>query len=180
MAKYGALNLRGQPPHMGHQAIVNEMVLDGLTPILILGSSNNNRDLDKNPLTYDERVDLWELLYGNIEMIYIESWDQSNETWYEEIHKGISTITNIKNVVMYYHDKEVDRTTFEYWGVTYKDTFYTDIFRDNGWKMKQVAFANRSDIKIDANARDIRHNLEAFKHLLDGRIYNRLKELGWQ
>ena len=45
--------------------------------------------------------------------------------------------------------------------------------------MKQIEFVDRADFKIDSNARDIRSDIEGFKHFLDARIYRVLKSKGW-
>lgn len=179
MAKYGVFILRGQPPHMGHQAIVNEILLDGRIPILILGSSNVDRDLERNPLGFGRRVELWKLIYPDTNIIFIKSNNAANEAWYTEILENLK-LHNVKisDTTLYYHNKEEDRYSFSYKSRDYIDMHYTQIFEDENWNMQKVAFANRSDIKIEANAKDIRHNLEAFKHLLDGRVYHKLKRWG--
>ena len=80
---------------------------------------------------------------------------------------------------MYSHNKEVDRTSFTFNTKSYDNTFYTDIFVDQGFDLREIEFVKRNDVKIDANARDIRYNIEGMKHLLDSRIYWKLKEWGW-
>lgn len=179
--KYGVMMGRFQPFHFGHQNIVNEIILDGKVPIICIGSINADRDLDKNPLTFEERKELIETIYPNNEVIIVgiedkESWDE----WSKNIITAIGQKIYSNDVTLYYHNKEVDRhKIFEFQGIIYKDEFYTKIFEVIGFNMKSIEFVNREDFKINADGRDIRHNLEGFKHFLDGRIYNKLKLKGW-
>lgn len=185
--KFGLLLGRMQPFHKGHQEIINEILLDGRIPIIVLGSSEEDRDLTKNPLTYAQRKELIRLVYPNVPMIFVRSEDHTSwDTWF--YHLTISIRTTLQHefdyygklrdeVVFYYHNKEVDRTSFYFKGKNYSDTFYTDIFTQSGFMVsKEIEFPDREDIQISANARDIRANLEQMKHLLDARVYNKLKE----
>jgi nicotinamide mononucleotide adenylyltransferase len=188
--KFGLINGRFQMPHKGHMEIFNEILLDGLIPIIVLGSSQKNRNKLKNPLTFKQRKDLIRLVYPNTPLIFIycidfDDWDDWYDNLIKEITKELSRNYDDKilplqdNITVYHNNKEVDKTTFTFKGKTYTDTWYTDIFGDDGFKTKEVAFVKREDIKIESNARDIRNNLEGHKHLLDARIYYKLKEWGW-
>ena len=89
-------------------------------------------------------------------------------------------VANPKNCSLFYHNKPEDcYSTFECNGKKYENSFYTEIFRNYGFSMKEVEFVERSDIHIDADAKNIRENFEAFKHLMDGRNYWTLKGWGW-
>jgi len=187
--KFGLFIGRCQPFHKGHQEIINEILLEGLTPIIVLGSSNDDRDRFKNPLTYAQRKELIRLIYPNIPIIFIRGVDYSDwDMWFsnltndigDTLHKEIDYNGDIVNdIVLFSHNKEVDRTSFTFNNKKYKNTFYTDIFRDRGIVLKQVQFVKRTDVKINANARDIRENIEGMKHLLDARVYFKLKEWLW-
>lgn len=180
---------RCQPFHKGHTEIINEILLEGLTPIVVLGSSNDDRNMLKNPLTYAQRKEIIRLVFPNVPIVFVrgldfEEWDE----WYFQMISDIKdTLHNefdytgdiFEDITLFSHNKEVDRQSFEYSGRAYHNTFYTDIFRDQGINIKQVEFVHRTDVTIDANARDIRDNLEGMKHLLDARVYNKLKNLGW-
>jgi len=172
---------RFQPFHFGHQQIINEIILDGRIPVVLIGSTNQDRDLEKNPLSFDERERMIKLVYPDIICLDIpdtSSWDK----WIEIILKELGH--QAKTCTLYYHNKEVDRyEEFKYAGVVYKNYFYTKIFEllaEQGIieGLKEIEFVGRTDINIDANARDIRHNFEDMKHLLDGRVYWYLKDLG--
>jgi len=180
--KYGVAFGRVQPLHFAHQYIINEIMLDGLQPVWVLGSSNDNRDREKNPLTYDARKFLISLVYPFNEVITVKSYDYSSwDTWLTEIFEALSNKgIPIEECVFYYNNKEVDRyASFTFQGILYKDEFYTKIFEVLKLAIKEIEFVKRSDLYIDANARDIRHDLETNKHLLDARIYKQLKVWGW-
>jgi cytidyltransferase-like protein len=181
--RYGVYIGRFQPLHLGHQAVINEILLDGLIPLIVLGSSNEDRNKEKNPLSFKERVELIDLVYPETDIHFISSYDYPNWTdWYNEL--GYLIIDGTKRhkdeLIIYYNEKEADRCSFECNNKTYKNTFYTDIFKDEDFKMKKIKFPSYDDIYINANARDIRANLEDKKHLLDARVYKKLKEWGWK
>lgn len=187
--KYGMFIGRLQPFHKGHAEIINEILLEGLTPIIVLGSSNDDRDKLKNPLTYAQRKELIRTVFPNVPIVFVRGLDDSSWTdWFYKLYENIEQVLynefdDIENlltsVTLYSHNKEVDRTSFVFNGKKYENTFYTDIFEDEGFKLQQIEFVKRNDVKIDANARDIRDNLEGMKHLLDARVYFKLKEFGW-
>ena len=180
--EYGLILGRFQPFHYGHQHIINEVILDGRVPIIALGD-DGGKDNVRNPLTTDQRQELIRLIYPNHEIVFITVNDNSNwSDWFFNL--GHSVIGNsgrhMDQVVMYFNNKEQDRYDhFECNGKEYVNEFYTKIFEDNGVRTQRVEFVERNDIVVDADATNIRDNLEAFKHLLDGRIYWKLKDWGW-
>jgi len=178
-AQYGLFIGRCQPFHLGHQAVINEIMLDGKIPIIMLGSSNKQDE--RNPLSFDERKKLIEMIYPNkeIRIIALDDFDDWDE-WMEEVMIKISDISYRKeNVTLYYHNKEVDRQHFIYKGLGYHG-FYTKVFEIENIKTKEIEFVDRHDFKIDSNARDIRHDLEGYKHFIDARIYWELRRKGWE
>jgi len=188
--RFGLINGRFQPFHIGHSAIINEILLEGLTPIIMLGSSNVTRDKTKNPLTYAQRKELIRLVYPNIPIVFVRGIDRHNwDDWFEGFIDSTTDVLfkefdehdiDIRDeVIIYHNDKEVDKTSFEFKGKAYHNTWYTEIFEDEGFETREVKFVKRDDVKIDSNARDIRENLEGMKHLLDARVYFKLKEWGW-
>jgi hypothetical protein len=162
---------RFQPPHMGHTSVINEIMLDGLKPVILLGSTNIPISA-RNPLTTIQRTELWQLVYPGIEVIPTLD-NPDNEIWAE------SLTSIIGNGTIYFHDKPEDRSTFVYKGVEFVDAHYIVILQHEGVKTKSLTLAERKDIKINASATNIREDLEAFKHLLDARVYFKLKEFGW-
>jgi len=187
--KYGLFIGRMQPFHKGHTEIINEILLDGLIPIIVLGSSNDDRDKLKNPLTYAQRKELIRTVFPNTPMVFVRGLDDDSWTnWFYTLYDNIENVLynefdDVENlltsITLFSHNKEVDRTSFVFNSKKYENTFYTDIFKEVGFALKQIEFVKRDDVKIDANARDIRENLEGYKHLLDARSYWKLKEWGW-
>jgi len=180
--EFGLIIGRLQPFHYGHQHIINEVLLDNKTPIIVLGNDYGKRP-DKNPLSIQQRQELIKLIYPNVEILF--EWvgdNQDWDIWWE--HMGLAVIgssgRNKNQVTLYYNNKESDRyDQFEVLGKEYINEFYTKVFEDNGIKTKQVSFVERTDIKVDAHATNIRDDFEQFKHLLDARVYWKLKEWGW-
>ncbi len=180
--KYGLILGRFMPLHYGHQHIVNEVLLDGLTPLILLGD-DDGANPKRNPLSFEQRKELFKLIYPNTELIILPIHDRNNWTdWFDDV--GHTVIGNsgrrVEEVILYYNNKEQDRYDhFEAYGKEYTNDFYTQIFKDNDVDTKQVEFVERNDITINADATNIRKDIEAYKHLLDARIYHKLKEWKW-
>ena len=159
------------------------MLLDGRIPIILIGD-DNEANPERNPLTYQERKELIKLIYPNTEIIFHVIYDRDNwSDWFDNI--GHVTVGNTgrhrDQLTLYYNNKEVDRHDyFEAYGKEYVNEFYTKIFEDNGVKTQQVEFVERTDIVVDADATNIRDDLCKYRHLLDARIYHKLKEWGWE
>lgn len=108
--KYGLFIGRVQPFHFGHQHIVNEIMLDGLRPLIAIGSINHNRNLDKNPLSFQQRKELIQIIYPT-EVDIIGLYDFEDWTdWFENVLRAIEYVALAKpgDVTLYYHNKEVD------------------------------------------------------------------------
>ena len=180
MAKYGVLIGRFQPLHLGHQMFINEILIDGLTPIILIGSVNKNRDKTKNPLSYKKRKKLIKLVYPNIDIkIKPLKDDKDWDKWFSNIEKVLMKFSKKREDFCFYvFNKESDRyDEFLFKGRIYKNEFYTKIFEDEGYKVKNVKFPNLEKLQIKINATDIRNNLEENKLFLDPRVYKKLKEL---
>lgn len=179
--KYGIIMGRFQPFHFGHQHIINEIILDGRKPIVILGD-DNGKDPKKNPLSVSQRMTLIEQVFPREYIIFsVKDNPDSWTDWFNELTDKLKTVAeDFDDVALYYHNKECDRYDyFDCNGREYFNEFYTVIFEDAGIQLREVEFVDRSDIKIDANARNIRDDFEAYKHLMDGRNYWTLKNWGW-
>ena len=177
--EYGIVIGRFQPFHFGHQHIINEIILDGRKPIVILGD-DNGKDKKKNPLSFEQRKILIEQVFPG-ECYIIQQFDNEDwNIWFNEVVEKVSKISDPKYSYLYYHNKECDRYDyFECNGKEYFNEFYTAVYKDAGINLREVEFVKRSDIHIDADARNIRDDFEDFKHLLDGRNYWQLKKWGW-
>lgn len=181
--EYGLIIGRFQPFHYGHQHIINEVLLDGRTPLIVLGY-DEGKNPKKNPLSVEERKTLIKLIYPNTEIVFVyvtDSNDDWDKWWFDIGHAVVGDSGRFReNITLYFNNKEQDRyDAFEVLGKEYVNEFYTQVFEDNGIKTKKVEFVERTDIVVDADATNIRDNFEAFKHLLDARIYWKLKEWGW-
>jgi len=175
--EYGVFIGRCQPFHLGHQAILNEIMLDGKKPIIILGSSDKKDE--RNPLSFKERKYLINKVYNDNEVIIIEQPDNEDwDTWVEEIIETLSSISEIDNVTLYHHNKECDNCSFEFNGKKYVNEHYTKVF-EGILRSKPIEFIYVDGFEIDSNGRDIRKNLEKYKHFVDARVYWELKRKGW-
>jgi len=177
--KYGIVKGRFQPFHFGHQHIINEIILDGRTPIVIIGD-DDGKNPEKNPLTISQRMQLIEQVFPGM-CIFVPIKDNNDWTeWFASIESALINIAPKEDIALFFHNKEVDRyAEFECNGKKYCNEFYTKIYEDAGYNLIPVEFVERTDIKVDADARNIRENFEAFKHLMDGRNYWKLKGWGW-
>jgi hypothetical protein len=115
------------------------------------------------------------------ECIFVPIKDNPDWTeWFKSIEDSLKGIAPKENIALFFHNKEVDRyAEFECNGKKYQNEFYTKIYEDAGYDLIPVEFVERTDIKVDADARNIRDNFEDFKHLMDGRNYWTLKKWGW-
>ncbi len=174
---YGMVMGRFQPFHKGHEFIINEVLLDGKVPVLLLGDDNSN-DTKRNPLSFEERKELIKLVYPDTEIEFLKISD--NEDWTEWFNDIKDKTVVFSDITLYYNNKPQDLYSyFHVNGKEYWNEYYTEVFKDAGFSLKQVQFVQMPDIKIQANATDIRADLEAYKHLLDARVYWRLKEWKW-
>ena len=182
MKKYGFVIGRCQPFHYGHQHIINEILLDNLIPIILLGD-DNGLDKVRNPLSYEQRVELIKSVYPNTQIIFYKLEDKNNwNKWFDDIGHKVSgeSERDVSEATFYYNHKPEDKYDFfECYGNEYINEYYTQIFIDHEVDVKQVSFASKDDIKIHATATNIRNDIDNLKHLLDARVYWKLKEWGW-
>lgn len=174
---------------IGHETIVNEILLDGRIPVIVIGSCNKHDE--NNPLSYEERVQQFKLVFPDTEMLFVKADDYDDwDTWYFEMMVNIdntiskymqhcNTDSNVfltPDSLMYINNKKEDRIPhFTFYSKKYTNAFYTDIFKDNGWKVKEVSHTIKIGISKDISARHVRADLEANKYMLNYRIYNYLK-----
>lgn len=170
--KYGVLLGRFQPFHIGHEAIVHEIIADGLRPIVLIGSADV---LDtRNPYTANDRDSMIKRVF-NVDTAWIDDKD-TYDAWLEEVEAWLSSLSVDKsNCVWYINNKEQDKHDFVFKEKEYSNTFWTHILLDEGYNVKQATYSNKLGLNI--NATDIRNNLEGNKHFLDSRVYNYIKSL---
>ena len=170
--KYGVVLMRAQPPHKGHQHIIDTIIADGLEPVVILGSAQEART-EKNPYHPLERIHMIKLLYPDIQVYALDDvdcWD----SWY---HKLMSTIKlavtdNLDEVTIYLHEKLEDLQDFTFRGVDYFNESYCKMYHIDGMHTTSLKI---SDIQI--RAKSIREDMESNKHFLDPKVYKYIKGL---
>lgn len=156
--QYGILIGRFQPLHYGHQAIINEILQDGLMPIILIGSSNNVCG-GKNPLSYTQRASLINLIYGSSVITLPLPDNHSDANWKDGILYLLESMAITRNdCSLYFFHKAGDADL----QITLADSF-------------EVRKPLYPEYKISATA--IRADLEGNKKYLDARVYHKCKEL---
>jgi nicotinamide mononucleotide adenylyltransferase len=165
---YGVFLGRFQPFHIAHEAVVHEIMIDGLEPLILIGSPNK---VDaKNPLTLVQRFAIIRTVFPDIT---IRTCDDS-PCWDEWWERYVPEIAKHPDNVFYINEKPQDKQDFMFRGEVYTNSHYTDIYEELGVKTKRVQFPRW--LRLEVNASDIRRDLEGHKHYLDGRNYEQLKE----
>lgn len=158
MKRYGILIGRFQPLHLAHQSIINEIMHDGLTPLIFIGSSNKVDD--KNPFSYSQRFNIIHSIYGDeVVTLPIADFPEDSE-WVERFYLLLEAYNIDKSECsIYYYKKRVDTH---------------DIF--NLLPNFNYVRPKYPEVYGEISASDIRNNIEANKKYLDGRVYKQLKE----
>jgi len=173
--EYGLIMGRFQPFHLGHQAIVNEVLLDGKIPIILVGSTNKT-GTSKNPLSFNQVKKCIKLIYPNDKIIIKGIEDNTDDIWMQGIYDILENITDLKKVTFYYHNKKNDFYNFYYKGRSFSNKKLNFIFEhDNLISTKELRFPELDNFEINCHATDIRNDIEGFKHFLDARVYWFLK-----
>lgn len=167
--KYGVFIGRFQPFHIGHEAIVHEIISDDRIPVIMVGSANVTND--RNPFSISDRLNMIGMVFSYARIFGItdnDSWDK----WWETISSWLPNVPK-EAITFYINHKESDRCDFEFNGKQYKNEFWSAIVEDQGYATKHVTYPKLLNINI--NASDIRKDLEGNKHYLDSRVYNYIK-----
>lgn len=170
---FGIFIMRGQPPHLGHKHVIDKIINDGLTPIIILGSANK-LDKVRNPYTLTQRIAMLNLMFDNsITIGHIKDYE-CNDEWISALQEEIITLTssNITKSTIYLHEKLEDQMNFTFRGIDYTDTSYCKMYEVVGLHTTTLKI---SDIPIRAKA--IRENIEKTKTYLHQEVYKFIKEL---
>ena len=172
MLKYGIILGRCQPMHLGHQHIINKIISDGLTPVVVLGSSQE-AGTTKNPYHPLQRIHMLRLVYPDIKCFALDDADCWDE-WYNKLTNSIELeITDdLSEITIYLHDKLEDLQDFTFRGIDYFNESYSKVYEVDGMHTTKLAI---SDIQI--RAKSIREDLEGNKHFLDTNVYNYIKGL---
>jgi len=154
---------RMQPPHKGHMAIIDEMLIEGYKPIIILGGANK---VDaRHPYDTRDIIILLTEIYGNrISIRSIRDYDDWDEWW-----ANLKTLLP-GNSVIFINNKEQDRINFSLGGKEYHNAFYNDMWHDLNFETHQVTFPEKLGIS-HINATDIRNDIEGMKWAVHPAVY---------
>ena len=172
--RYGIVVGRFMPFHIGHNAIIQDIIRDGRIPVIILGGMG--KEDERHPLSYDDRVKLIKKVYP-MGCKFIGIRDQDNWTeWYNSVKQAMIDLSiNKEQALLYSHNKEVDRTDFKYNGKIYQNEFYTKMFEENGIEIKLLKeFVDKKGKVVHAS--NIRNSEKEGIRNLDARVYMMLKE----
>jgi len=147
---YGVFIGRFQPFHKGHEAIINEIIERGYTPVVIIGSIQES-GTEKNPYDVTTRISKLQKVFPGIISFGIKDYS-TDEEWIETIVETLKW-DNINNYKFFYYDKPEDRNSE---GVHYIPACFG---KHNCIELK--------DKKFDISATQIRHALD---HLHDSTI----------
>ena len=157
--QYGILIGRFQPLHKAHQSIIDEIIHDGLKPIIFIGSSNISNG--KNPFSYVQRASIIHQIYGG-EVVTLPLPDCSLDAiWAQQIINNLYAMNIEKeNCIIYHYLKQNDESIRDILG-DFK--FVTPI---------------HPEIYGEISASDIRQNPKDNKKYLDGRVLKLFNNIG--
>jgi nicotinamide mononucleotide adenylyltransferase len=170
--EYGVYLGRFQPFHNGHNATIQEIILAGLRPIIIMGSIEKIDE--RNPLSFEERVDLIRKIYPGIIIIPVKDYENWDE-WYEKIIEELSFFDGKKHIFSF--RKESDFSTFTFKGKLIKNCHYLDIFKDDFTLVDVCEYTCKLGSTIDATK--VRNCKEYGKENIDARIFIELEKKGF-
>jgi len=173
MEKYGILIGRFQPFHNGHFKIIQQIILDGKTPIIVIGSVNKNDE--KNPLSFRQRRKIITNIYPDIDIVAMKDYDCWGK-WVEAVTKSLDYFDGEKT--FYVYQKEDDFGDFVFNGKTYKNSHYMDVFKDSGFKINDVC-KHTCPVGLSIDATKVRKNKEYALGVLDARTLKSLEEVNF-
>jgi bifunctional NMN adenylyltransferase/nudix hydrolase len=149
MKKIGVFIGRFQPFHLGHKAVVNQAIEDGINKLIIIVGSAYSFKTFKDPFSYTVRQKLIELSLQDIDNNKFSIHPMED---YEEDYEWVNKITTIVLNTLE-EEKEYNVTLYGY----RKDasSYYLNLFPD--WGYREVL--NKDNI----NATDIRKSMYEFK-----------------
>ena len=171
--QYGLFIGRFQPFHKKHQEIIDTIIADGLKPIIVIGSTGKNRDLERNPLTFFQRIEIIRMVIPIPLHNFVAIEDINDcEAWYAKFNSLVKI--NKSKTLIYYHMKEKDLITFTYGSKSYEKDSYHKIFEIEGWKCKKITLDEE-----DIDATKIRKDSELAKKYLNPMIYQKLLDMNF-
>ncbi len=175
---FGVFIGRMQPFHNGHNSVIQQIIRDGLTPIIVLGGANITDE--RHPLDPTARLGLIRQLYTErqVRILMVNDYDDWDE-WYDQINKLLDfALHNDSTYTIYSHEKSEDTKSFEFRGKVYKNESHNVLFTSNNIPVKLLpAYHDREGNVVSAT--QIRADKQYARNHLDARVYNRLKDLQW-
>ena len=162
---YGIFFGRFQPFHNGHQSVIQKIINDELVPVILIGSAQES-NTDRNPYSYNQRVEKIQSVFPGIITAPLIDVPCSNEEWIANLKEAIDLIIENKadSIVIYIHNKPSEKGKY---GLP-NDTYITDL----------IDFAPKIDIsylcEVNVSATMIRENLSEQKENLHPEVYKLL------
>ena len=171
-AKYGVFIGRFAPFHLGHAAVIDEIIADGLIPYVIVGSANVLDE--RTPYSVDDRASIVKAHYGtSIGIRHADDNDYSWSKWWESIVSSLGF--PLESIVLYVNAKPVDRIPeISIDGVIYVNMQWWEAIESHyGVRTKQQTWAALRGITVSAT--DIRRDFRAQRHWLSKHTYRFLE-----
>lgn len=150
--EYGLFIGRFQPYHDQHKAVTDHIIASGRIPIFCLGSTQENRDLTRNPMTAEQRIAMIRAVHPDLPEIsaegiplFLRMVDKPMPSasipgvpeygaWFDQFRQGIfREFPELPaRAIVYYGGKESDNQHFTLDGVDMGKTHYTACFRTLG------------------------------------------------
>lgn len=153
MKKYGLFIGRFQPFHLGHQAIIDKIIADGLTPMIIVGSVNSTDKL-RNPYSFQDVTTMIQLVYPEMLCAPLPDY-HDDEKWSAHLMQIMP-----ENATIYYCRKQED---------LYNGKHYLDFMQEKGVALKVI---DPNEIAIPVRASLIRENIDDHKAFLNPAVYD--------
>ena len=97
--KYGIFIGRFQPLHNAHLKLIKIIMADKLKPFIVIGSTQEKRNLKRNPLTFEQRRQLIEVVLPIENIVALEDCHSNLEKWYSNL---IKLLPPKEDCVIYY------------------------------------------------------------------------------
>lgn len=153
------------PIHLGHEAVIDQMIKECDISLILIGSCNSNISI-RNLFSYKERRELIKLIYPDISIIGLPDYHNTDE-WFTHLNDII--------YIVFGYGKKIDHNEFKFYGGCEQDV---EFFISNNYQVKIINRFDGSTPKISATeVRDcliMNRNLDG---LLNPLIIKRTKEI---
>ena len=167
LEKYGIFIGRFQPLHNAHLKLIKIIMADKLKPFIVIGSTQEKRNLKRNPLTFEQRRQLIQGVLPIENIVALEDCYSNIEKWYSNL---IKLLPAKEDCVIYYCVKQPDKSNFTFKGKTYTDETYHKIFKQENWTVKEI---NKLD---EISSTQLRQNPDLCQEYTPKEVYHLLKK----